>query len=182
MKAFAMAGFDEAPALRDDMPEPEAGAGELLVRVLASSANPVDNAIAAGMLAQMLEHEFPVTLGRDYAGVVEGTGDEVFGYLPHAPFERYRIYTGDADTFSYSHQAQIAKFRGQYFAVWSNGVTHEDEPGQQVHYAVSPDGKQWGPHRCVLATSAGEGVTGTAAGPMSWSPPWAGRTPSPAIW
>ena len=44
---------------------------EVLVRVQASSANPVDNAIAAGMLRDMVPHEFPVTLGRDFAGVVE---------------------------------------------------------------------------------------------------------------
>ena len=41
------------------------------MRVRASSANPVDNAIAAGMLVGMVEHDFPVVLGRDYAGVVE---------------------------------------------------------------------------------------------------------------
>jgi hypothetical protein len=66
----------------------------VLVRVQASSANPADNSIAAGMLKQMgLEYEFPVILGRDYAGVVEQTGaevtrysvgDEVFGFLLHA--------------------------------------------------------------------------------------------------
>ena len=63
------------------------------MRVQASSANPVDNAIAAGMLKGMVEHEFPVVLGRDFAGVVEqagpgvtrfAAGDEVFGYIPHA--------------------------------------------------------------------------------------------------
>ena len=41
------------------------------MRVQASSVNPVDNAIAAGMLREMVAHEFPVVLGRDYAGVVE---------------------------------------------------------------------------------------------------------------
>jgi len=43
----------------------------LLVRVHTSSANPADAAIAAGALDGMVEHEFPVTLGRDYAGVVD---------------------------------------------------------------------------------------------------------------
>jgi NADPH:quinone reductase len=64
---------------------------EVLVRVRASSVNPVDGAIAAGMMSSMVEHEFPVVLGRDYAGIVERVGsdvtrytqgDEVYGFLP----------------------------------------------------------------------------------------------------
>jgi NADPH2:quinone reductase len=64
------------------------------VRVRASSVNPADNSIAGGMLKQMgIEYEFPVILGRDYAGVVEQVGadvtrytvgDEVFGFVLHA--------------------------------------------------------------------------------------------------
>ena len=63
------------------------------MRVHASSVNPVDGFIAMGALKEMLEHEFPVTLGRDFAGVVEQVGDgferhrvgdEVFGFVPHA--------------------------------------------------------------------------------------------------
>lgn len=78
------------PALRD-VPAPAPGAGEVLVRVRASSVNPVDNAIAAGMFADVVEHEFPITLGRDFAGTVEqvgdgvsgvAAGDEVFGFVP----------------------------------------------------------------------------------------------------
>jgi NADPH:quinone reductase-like Zn-dependent oxidoreductase len=62
--------------------------------VHASSVNPVDNSIAAGLLAQMgVQYEYRVTLGRDYTGVVEHTGaavsdykpdDQVFGFLLHA--------------------------------------------------------------------------------------------------
>jgi NADPH:quinone reductase len=93
MNAVTFDALDTPPRPRDDLDEPAAGSGQVLVRVRASSVNPVDNAIAAGMLAQMVEHDFPVTLGRDYAGVVEAVGDgvsgyaagdEVFGFLTHA--------------------------------------------------------------------------------------------------
>jgi NADPH:quinone reductase-like Zn-dependent oxidoreductase len=51
---------------------------EVLVRVHASSVNPADNSIAAGTLKHMgVEYEFPVILGRDYAGVVEQVGAQV---------------------------------------------------------------------------------------------------------
>ena len=91
MKAVIWSDLDAEPALRDDLPAPSPGADEVLVRVEASSINPVDNAIAVGMLKDMVPHEFPVTLGRDFAGVVEDTGagvssvavgDAVFGFLP----------------------------------------------------------------------------------------------------
>jgi len=61
--------------------------------VQASSVNPVDAFIAAGVLKGMAEHEVPVVLGRDYAGVIEqagpavtgyAPGDEVYGWLLHA--------------------------------------------------------------------------------------------------
>jgi NADPH2:quinone reductase len=93
MRAFTLADFDSPPALRGDLPAPSPAAGEVLVRVHASSVNPVDAAIAAGMLKGMFEHGFPVLLGRDYAGVVEqvgadvtryAAGDEVYGFLLHA--------------------------------------------------------------------------------------------------
>ena len=91
MKAVTLNEFGVPPELRDDLDEPTPGAGEVSVRVHASSINPIDNAIAAGMLKDMLPYEFPVTLGRDFAGVVEqvgegvsavSVGDEVFGMIP----------------------------------------------------------------------------------------------------
>jgi NADPH:quinone reductase len=93
MLAFTLDSFDTPPGLHDDLPTPEIGDDQLLVRVQASSVNPADVWIAAGALKGMAEYEFPVTLGRDFAGVVEqagpavtryGIGDEVFGFVLHA--------------------------------------------------------------------------------------------------
>src|SRR5215212_7856978 len=90
MRAITLESFDSAPTLQD-IPTPQIAPNEVLVRVHASSVNPIDGAIAAGMLKDMVEHEFPVVLGRDFSGVVEqagsdvsglSVGDEVFGFVP----------------------------------------------------------------------------------------------------
>jgi NADPH:quinone reductase-like Zn-dependent oxidoreductase len=93
VKAITLASFDTRPALAD-LPAPTPAPNEVLVRVHTSSVNPVDNGIAAGMLKQMgVEYDFPVVIGRDYAGVVDqvgaevssvAVGDHVFGFLLHA--------------------------------------------------------------------------------------------------
>jgi NADPH2:quinone reductase len=93
MRAFTLDDFESPPRLREDLAKPGAEGDSVVVRVHTSSVNPADAAIAAGMLKGMAEYEFPVTLGRDYAGVVEEIGsgvsryergDEVFGFLMHA--------------------------------------------------------------------------------------------------
>jgi NADPH:quinone reductase len=92
MRAITLERFESDPTLQG-IPTPQIAPNEVLVRVRASSVNPVDNAIAAGMMRGMVEHEFPVVLGRDYAGVVEqagsdvrryAEGEEVYGFLPAA--------------------------------------------------------------------------------------------------
>jgi NADPH:quinone reductase len=92
MRAIMLESFDSGPALHE-VPTPQIASNESLVRVHASSVNPVDGAIVAGMMRRMVEHEFPIVLGRDYAGVVEqvgsgvtryAAGDEVYGFLPAA--------------------------------------------------------------------------------------------------
>jgi NADPH:quinone reductase len=93
MRAFTLDSFDTPPGLRDDLPTPSVEPNEVLVSVHASSVNGADIPIAAGMLKDMVEYEFPVTLGRDFSGVAEQVGsaisryragDEVYGFVPHA--------------------------------------------------------------------------------------------------
>ncbi|MEU9343846.1 zinc-binding dehydrogenase [Streptomyces sp. NPDC048278] len=91
MKALTVTAFGARPLLRDGVPEPVAGPGQVLVRVRASSVNWLDADIATGLFADQVPHGLPVTLGRDFAGTVEAVGegvgsveagDEVFGEIP----------------------------------------------------------------------------------------------------
>jgi NADPH:quinone reductase-like Zn-dependent oxidoreductase len=94
MRALHVPSAGAQPEL-GDLPTPEPTEGTVLVRVAAAGLNPVDNAIAAGMLAQMgMPHEYPLVLGRDAAGVVVAlgpgvdsvaVGDEVLGHVLLAP-------------------------------------------------------------------------------------------------
>lgn len=115
MQALALTGFDQPATILTDLPAPTAGAGEVAVRVHASSVNPVDNAIAAGMLRGMAEYEFPVILGRDFAGVVEqagpgvtevAVGDRVFGYVPHVD---PAVHAGSWTELAIVKQADLAR-------------------------------------------------------------------------
>ena len=98
MNAFVMRDYDTPPAV-ETVPTPQAGPGEVLVRVRAASVNGFDLGLVAGMLRGMMEYPFPVVLGRDFAGTVdavgEGTtrfavGDAVFGVVadPSTLFSR----------------------------------------------------------------------------------------------
>jgi NADPH2:quinone reductase len=58
-----------------ELPQPEPGPGEVLVRVRASALNPIDLYIRSGMVAMPLS--FPFVIGCDLAGTVEKTGPGV---------------------------------------------------------------------------------------------------------
>ncbi|MGN9908851.1 NADP-dependent oxidoreductase [Phytohabitans sp. LJ34] len=79
MRAIVIKDFG-AGATVTDLPQPKPDAGEVLVRVRASSLNGFDAATAAGMLKGMMEHRFPVVLGKDFAGTVEAVGDQVTSF------------------------------------------------------------------------------------------------------
>ena len=61
--------------------DPEPGPGEVIVRVAATSVNPVDAKIRSGA-APALAPAFPATLHGDVAGIVESAGQGVKDFAP----------------------------------------------------------------------------------------------------
>jgi NADPH:quinone reductase len=83
MKAMIITAFGGPEVFRAaDLAPPEPGPGQLLVRLLATSVNPVDYKIRrAGSWAQVKP---PAVIGYDAAGVVEAVGPGVTGFAPGA--------------------------------------------------------------------------------------------------
>ena len=93
MKAFGLADKG-APAAVIEVPTPEPGPGEVRVKVRASSVNGFDVFVAKGMARGMMEHRYPVVIGKDHAGGIDAlgegvtgfaVGDEVTGIVPTEP-------------------------------------------------------------------------------------------------
>jgi NADPH2:quinone reductase len=63
-----------------DLPEPEVGPTEVLIRVGAVAVNPIDTYIRAGIVE--MATEFPYIIGSDVAGMVLETGPEVKRFKP----------------------------------------------------------------------------------------------------
>jgi NADPH:quinone reductase-like Zn-dependent oxidoreductase len=83
----AYGGLDQLNIV--ELPTPQAGAGELLVRTMAAGTNPGEISIREGFLKDMFPMDFPFGQGADFAGIVETigagvsefeTGDEVMGW------------------------------------------------------------------------------------------------------
>ena len=81
MKASVLHEYGVPSKLRyEDFADPSPGPGEVRVRVLAASVNPVDWKMRSGEAKEMFPVEFPAVLGRDVAGVVESLGPNVTGF------------------------------------------------------------------------------------------------------
>ena len=66
----------------EQVERPEAGPGQVLVRVRAASVNPVDWKLRQGDLKGMIDTPLPSTAGEDLAGVVEAVGEGVTALQP----------------------------------------------------------------------------------------------------
>jgi NADPH:quinone reductase-like Zn-dependent oxidoreductase len=78
MRAIVVTGYGDVDKLESrDVPEPDAGPGEVKVRVIASSVNPIDWKLRSGVYRQSRPLQFPAILGRDASGTVVAVGTGV---------------------------------------------------------------------------------------------------------
>jgi len=61
-------------------PKPQAHVGQVVVRVVATSLNPIDPKRASGSMRQIFPLEFPFIPGSDLSGVIDSIGDGVSGF------------------------------------------------------------------------------------------------------
>ena len=80
MKAFVVAKYKKNGPLRlQDMPEPQMGTNDVLVRIQASGINPLDGKIRDGEFKLFLPYRPPFILGHELAGTVLRVGANVRG-------------------------------------------------------------------------------------------------------
>jgi NADPH:quinone reductase-like Zn-dependent oxidoreductase len=81
MKAVVLKGYGGLDQLSfEDVETPTPGDGEVLVRVAATSLNPVDWKLRVGELKEVFPLQFPAILGRDLAGEIIQLGAGVSGF------------------------------------------------------------------------------------------------------
>ena len=82
MKAFLIDRYGESQGRIGEVPEPEPGINDVLIKVHASSVNLLDSKIRKGEFKLILPYSFPLIMGNDLAGVVVRVGSGVRHFKP----------------------------------------------------------------------------------------------------
>jgi len=151
-------GGPEVLEVADEIPIPQPGPNGVLVRVHASSVNPLDWKLRAGYFAPLWKLRFPVIWGADFSGVVEETGRAVTLFKP-----------GD-QVHGFKHGKVAQTFRGTYaeYAVTPEStlarkpasLTHEEAAAMPVAavtawQALAEQGKVKAGSRVLIHAAAG---------------------------
>jgi len=103
MKAIRVTAFGGPEVLKlGEVPTPQPGPGEVLVRIRAAGVNPVETYIRAGTYARL--PNLPYTPGNDGAGVVEQVGSDVSEFKAGD-----RVYTAGSLSGTYAEFALCKK-------------------------------------------------------------------------
>jgi len=160
VKAIVIREFGEPSVMRvEEVPSPEAGPGQVLVRVRAVGVNPVDTYIRKG--AYPRKPSLPYTPGADAAGTVKAVGHGVTAF---APGQRVYIIGTAAGPFGAS--AELAVCDPAQVHPLPDGVSFEQGAAIGVPYGTAYRAifhrAQARPGETVLV-HGGSGGVGTAA-------------------
>lgn len=126
MKAVRIHGYGGTEVLNvEEAPRPEAGPGEVLIKVHASSVNLFDLAVRAGYMHPYFNYTFPLIIGTDVSGVVEELGAGVENFVVGDG-----VYTR-AGVFRDGGNAEYAK-------VYAADVARKPQSLDHIHSAALP--------------------------------------------
>lgn len=177
MRAIQFTRYGQSTVLETaELPRPEAGPGEALVRVAGTTFNPVDATIRAGYLAEVFPVDLPHVPGIDVSGTVVAVGDgssadligrDVVAFLPMTRSGASAEYvTVPAELLAIAPQSiplpDAAALASSGLTAWQAIVEHADvRPGQRVF--VNGAGGGVGGFTVQLAAAAGATVIATAS-------------------
>jgi len=104
MKAFTVTKYGKDGLHAADIPKPTIGTDDVLVKVIATSINPLDKMVRNGEFKQLLKYKKPFTLGHDVVGVITEIGSSV---------QKFKV--GDS-VFSRPRDLRIGSF-AEYIAI-----------------------------------------------------------------
>ena len=126
MKAVRIHEYGGREALiLEEAPCPEPAKDEVLVRVAATSVNPFDWAVRAGYLNGYYSYTFPLILGLDVSGVVEGVGSEV------------RSFSIGDSVYARSHPSKNGAY-AEYIALPASAVAMKPRSLDHIQSAAVP--------------------------------------------
>jgi NADPH:quinone reductase-like Zn-dependent oxidoreductase len=83
MKAVVLHEYGGPDKLKyEDVPDPVAAPDQVVIRLAATSVNPIDYKLRSGAMKNFYPLELPAILGRDIAGIVRTVGSKVSGFQP----------------------------------------------------------------------------------------------------
>ncbi|BAZ16480.1 zinc-binding alcohol dehydrogenase [Calothrix sp. NIES-4071] len=120
MKAVIINRYGSAEVLQyQDVEKPQIKSDQMLVKVYATSVNPIDWKIRKGMLKLLTGNKFPMILGFDVSGEVVEVGQKVTRFKPgDALYARLDNLTGGAYAEYAAVSEKVAAFK-------PSNMTHE---------------------------------------------------------
>lgn len=177
MKAVRFHEYGSSDVLvYEDVPIPVPGAGQVLVKVAATSFNPADAKLRAGYLSEVLPLDLPHVPGLDVAGRVAGVGegvtawaegDAVVAFLPPTdPGAAAEYVLAPAEVLAAVPEGvdliQVAALPAPVLTAWQAVFEHGGlRSGQRI--LVNGAGGAVGGYAVQLAHRAGAKVTATAS-------------------